>query len=288
LSEKNSFRVRLMRWGDSSSSGRTVTLKLPDDTEDHPFKGLDVGSRNGQLMEMEITLLEGDAELKTLGPKPAKHTSTNTALPSKNITDVATSNAPSGASAIAGPSAPAQMPTRTAENSPEQLASPKTQDAPSATPAMGDSDSPVANSSTADPGEFDAYANQMSNAAESLAAVAEEMSKAAEDTLDEQDQENDGPPPLTRGQRAVVRAVDLCKSIDQQRAGFFYFMMSRYPSVPNLQNEPGNWSRDAKVTRDRVCHHSELDGLKSLEENTEAREKFEALENEFERHERLR
>lgn len=273
-----------MRWGDSSSSGRTVTLKLPDDTEDHPFKGLDVGSRNGQLMEMEITLLEGDAELKTLGPKPAKHPSTNTALPSKSIIDVAAPNATPSGSANAEPSLPTQNPT----SSPDQLASPKSYDAPSASPATSDFANSVANTPAADPGEFDAYANQMSNAAESLAAVAEEMSKAAEDALDDHDQEDDGPPPLTRGQRAVVRAVDLCKSIDQQRAGFFYFMMSRYPSVPNLENEPGNWSRDAKVTRDRVCHHCELDGLKSLEEDNEAREKFEALENEFERHERLR
>lgn len=284
MSEKNSFRVRLMRWGDSSSSGRTVTLKLPDDTEDHPFKGLDVGSRNGQLMEMEITLLEGDAELKTLGPKPAKRTSANTTLPSKATSDAAAPTGTAGGNTSAGPSVPAQIPA----SAPEQLMSPKPQDAPSTPLAMGDSDSPVANTPAADPGEFDAYANQMSNAAESLAAVAEEMSKAAEDALDDHDQEDDGPPPLTRGQRAVVRAVDLCKSIDQQRAGFFYFMMSRYPSVPNLENEPGNWSRDAKVTRDRVCHHCELDGLKSLEEDTEAREKFEALENEYERHERLR
>lgn len=280
MSEKNSFRVRLMRWGDSSSSGRTVTLKLPDDTEDHPFKGLDVGSRNGQLMEMEITLLEGDAELKTLGPKQTKHTSNNTALPSKSITEAAAPTMPSSENTSAKSSV--------SPSSPEQLASAKTQDARSAPPATGDSAIPVANAPAADPGEFDAYANQMSSAAESLAAVAEEMSKVAEDALDDHDQEDDGPPPLTRGQRAVVRAVDLCKSIDQQRAGFFYFMMSRYPSVPNLANEPGNWSRDAKVTRDRVCHHCELDGLKSLEEDTDAREKFEALENEFERHERLR
>lgn len=281
MSEKNSFRVRLMRWGDSSSSGRTVTLKLPDDTEDHPFKGLDVGSRNGQLMEMEITLLEGDAELKTLGPRPAKRASANSTLPSKSITDAAAPNVPSNGNTSAETSLPAQMPA----SSHEQLASPKTSSAPV---SNGVSANPVAGAPAADPGEFDAYANQMSNAAEPLAAVAEEMIKAAEGALDGQDQEDDGAPPLTRGQRAVARAVDLCKSIDQQRAGFFYFMMSRYPSVPNLENEPGNWSRDAKVTRDRVCHHCELDGLKSLEENTEAREKFEALENEFERHERLR
>ena len=284
MSEKNSFRVRLMRWGDSSSSGRTVTLKLPDDTEDHPFKGLDVGSRNGQLMEMEITLLEGDAELKTLGPKPAKSTSVNSTLPSKSITDAAVPSERPGANQSVEPSTPKQLPA----NPSEQLASPKTQDARSAQPALGDTAPFVSNTPAANPGEFDAYANQMSNAAESLAAVAEEIGKVAEDALDDHDTDDDGPPPLTRGQRAVVRAVDLCKSIDQQRAGFFYFMMSRYPSVPNLENEPGNWSRDAKVTRDRVCHHCELDGLKSMEENTEAREKFEALENEFERHERLR
>lgn len=268
MSEKNSFRVRLMRWGDSSSSGRTVTLKLPDDTEDHPFKGLDVGSRNGQLMEMEITLLEGDAELKTLGPKAPKPKDLKPQLPIKN-TGGSLAAIPTGSPPISSDTSSKPV------NAPD-TASLTTDTTPTSTQQI-----------PAEPGEFDAYANQMSNAAESLAAVAEEMSKAAEDG-DNQDLEDDSPPPLTRGQQAVIRAVDLCKSIDQQRAGFFYFMMSRYPSVPNLNPEPGNWSRDAKVTRDRVCHHCEMEGINNLEENTTAREKFEALENEFERHERLR
>lgn len=67
MSEKNVYRVRLLRWGDSSSSGRTVTFKLPDDEEDHPFKGLDVGSKNGQLLEMEIAIYDGDGDVETLG-----------------------------------------------------------------------------------------------------------------------------------------------------------------------------------------------------------------------------
>ena len=67
MSEKNVYRVRLLRWGDSSSSGRTVTFKLPDDEEDHPFKGLDVGSKNGQLLEMEIAIYDGEADVETLG-----------------------------------------------------------------------------------------------------------------------------------------------------------------------------------------------------------------------------
>ena len=271
MSEKNSFRVRLMRWGDSSSSGRTVTLKLPDDTEDHPFKGLDVGSRNGQLMEMEITLLEGDAELKTLGPKPTKKAAPKTSLPVKS-----TASTSIEVPAQPGPAKSALTSAASTENGISENA------------AAIDHAPPLSTARAADPGEFDSYANQMSNAAESLAAVAEEMSKAAEEGNDDQGFEDDGPPPLTRGQQAAVRAVDLCKSIDQQRAGFFYFMMSRYPSVPNLEPEPGNWSRDAKVTRDRVCHHCDMNGISSLEENTTAREKFEALENEFERHERLR
>ena len=46
-----------MRWGDSSASGRTVTLKLPDDGDEHPFKGLDVGAKNGQMLELSSPLL---------------------------------------------------------------------------------------------------------------------------------------------------------------------------------------------------------------------------------------
>ena len=67
MTEKNVYRVRLLRWGDSSSSGRTVTFKLPDDEEDHPFKGLEVGSRNGQLLEMEIAIYDGEGDVETLG-----------------------------------------------------------------------------------------------------------------------------------------------------------------------------------------------------------------------------
>jgi hypothetical protein len=93
-----------MRWGDSSSSGRTVTLKLPDDTEDHPFKGLDVGSRNGQLMEMEITLLEGDAELKTLGPKQTNHPSPEHPLPVNSISERPTTGAPTNNADTSGTS----------------------------------------------------------------------------------------------------------------------------------------------------------------------------------------
>ena len=60
------FLVKLLRWSDSSTSGRTVTFQLPDDTEDHPFKGLETGKRAGQTMEMEVDLLDGDWALRTL------------------------------------------------------------------------------------------------------------------------------------------------------------------------------------------------------------------------------
>jgi len=272
-----------MRWGDSSSSGRTVTLKLPDDTEDHPFKGLDVGSRNGQLMEMEITLLEGDAELKTLGPKRTNHPSPKSQLPAKDV-----SASPPMGTSVNGMDATGS--SESVDTNPSAAMPPQSETTAMTgdSPSTDETASPMPQQLTADPAGLDSYADQMSNAAESLAAVAEEMSKAVEDAEDDIGDEDTGPPALTRGQQAVVRAVDLCKSIDQQRAGFFYFMMSRYPSVPNLETEPGNWSRDAKVTRDRVCHHCEMQGLKGLEDDTTAREMFEALENEFQRHERLR
>jgi hypothetical protein len=74
VSEKNVYRVKLMRWGDSSSSGSTVTFKLPDDTEEHPFKNLPVGSKNGQLVEIEVEILDEDLPLETLDAKRTQKT----------------------------------------------------------------------------------------------------------------------------------------------------------------------------------------------------------------------
>lgn len=53
----------LLRWGDSSTTGRTVTLQLQEQG-DHPFRGLPSG-KNGQRVMIAVTLL-GDDE------KPAR------------------------------------------------------------------------------------------------------------------------------------------------------------------------------------------------------------------------
>ena len=135
---------------------------------------------------------------------------------------------------------------------------------------------------------LDAYADQMGQAAEALAAVAKRLDKDDDDlpkfpSSMFEDDETEEP-----GVVVVRRAFDLCKAIDKQRAGFFYFMGCRYPKAPKLGEEGGECSRDAKSTRDRVCLHCDTPALVDLAEDVDARRRFEELENEFERHERLR
>lgn len=325
MSDKNVYRVRLLRWGDSSSSGRKVTLKLPDDEEDHPFKGLPVGAKNGQLLEMEIAIVEDDGtmELVTLGrvrkPNPkviprlpvvkakpvakpvvvepvrkravltnvTRHVIKAPArtvkatprmpapLPSQMISPPAERHAPPPQPSAPVYRAPLPVPEPMPETMPETMPEPK--------PQTGTGHGKL------DSADLDAYANQMSQAAEALAAVAERMD---DHVVDDRPQypmpQVDDDPNATPGVKAVRRATDLCKAIDKQRAGFFYFMRSRYPQAPKLPGEPGEWSRDAKSTRDRVCIHCETTELHGLAQNDEARRKFEELETEFERHERLR
>ncbi|WNK01322.1 hypothetical protein L2D14_07795 [Thalassospiraceae bacterium LMO-JJ14] len=315
MSEKNVYRVRLLRWGDSSSSGRTVTFKLPDDEEDHPFKGLDVGSKNGQLLEMEIAIYDGEGDVETLGrirkprarSKPSlpviKDETTSGSAPEahrkrarmENVTRRIIKPA-SEAPAPSAAAAPAAIPPLPQPQILPETAPPPTSmaPAPQSAPWSGDGTGNGSANGTdtgggnLDAGDLDVYASQMGQAAEALAAVAERLD----------DQEDNGPQFPTMpgdaddnvdpGIRAVRRAVDLCKAIDKQRAGFYYFMRSRYPEAPKVPGEEGNWSRDAKSTRDRVCLHCEATELDDLAQDHEARKKFEELETEFERHERLR
>ena len=138
-------------------------------------------------------------------------------------------------------------------------------------------------------GDLDAYAEQMSHAAEALAAVADRMDKEDDDDRPKAPPTNSGDGNgMSPGERAVVRATDLCKAVDKQRAGFFYFMRAMYPSVPPIEPNDGSWSRDARATLARLCHHCETDTLPRLAEDEDLRRKFEELETEFERHERLR
>ena len=65
-------------------------------------------------------------------------------------------------------------------------------------------------------------------------------------------------------------------------------MRSRYPKAQSSPKKGGEWSRNAKSTRDRVCLHCDTPALVDLAEDIDARRRFEELKNEFERHERLR
>lgn len=304
MSEKNVYRVRLLRWGDSSSSGRTVTFKLPDDEKDHPFKGLDVGSKNGQLLEMEIAIYEGEGDVETLGrmrkPPPRIKSSLPVitdepetgAAPDSGRRRAALENVSrriikSGSNA-AGADIPAastpqteQQPAAAAEIS---MPMPPTAPLPPAAPS-----SQEPGGGNLDANDLDAYANQMGQAAEALAAVAERLDDQVDDDSPQfPSMPSDADDNADPGIKAVRRALDLCKAIDKQRAGFYYFMRSRYPEAPKLPGEDGDWSRDAKTTRDRVCLHCEAEQLDDLAQDQEARKKFEDLETEFERHERLR
>lgn len=60
-SEIYSGEALLLRWGDNSTSGRTVTLQLPEDIPVNPFKGFPCGSKNGQRM-MIVAFAIGDDE----------------------------------------------------------------------------------------------------------------------------------------------------------------------------------------------------------------------------------
>lgn len=51
----------LLRWGDSSANGRTVTLQLHETSEQHPFRGLPSG-KNGQRVMIAVTLIGDDEQ----------------------------------------------------------------------------------------------------------------------------------------------------------------------------------------------------------------------------------
>jgi len=301
-----------MRWGDSSASGRTVTLKLPDDGDEHPFKGLDVGAKNGQMLEIDIAIVE-DGELETLSTAKKPKPKLKTKLPKKTAPSSGTkkqavlenvrttvfksaepapikplpAQAPAPDPAPPPPVAAATPPPPIAAPTPPPMHQEPVEEEPApmmeTTPEQSD-----AKPGNVDGANLDAYADQMGQAAEALAAVAERMDK------DDDDQPKFPPSMFEDEETAepgvvvVRRAFDLCKAIDKQRAGFFYFMRSRYPKAPKLPEEGGEWSRDAKSTRDRVCLHCDTPTLVDLADDTEARRRFEELENEFERHERLR
>jgi hypothetical protein len=60
--------VRLIRWGESSSAGRTITLELPPDTGDgHPFKGFSAGHSHGQRFRMQFNVIADDEQVSPAG-----------------------------------------------------------------------------------------------------------------------------------------------------------------------------------------------------------------------------
>lgn len=282
MSEKKRFPVRLMRWSDSSANGRTVTLKLPDDAGEHPFKGLSVGAKNGQTMDMEIWLTDEPAadpkpKTKKAAPKPATR---GTAVIGKLTRRVVTRTPRNTGDTDAELSYQNVRPNSRAayEHSPIS-------DKAAALPQLDSiAKSPVTEN------EIASYADKMGDAAEALAAVADRLGPDDTDDVDDpvhmEDAIDDDPSEV--GPRAVRRAVDLCKAVDNQRAGFFYFMRTLHPNAPALPTGDGDWSRDSRATRDRVCFHCETVALEGLADDTDARKRFEALEHEFERAERFR
>lgn len=53
--------VRLLRWSESSTAGRTITIELPPDAgEGHPFRGLPTGHQHGQRFRMQFSAIGDD------------------------------------------------------------------------------------------------------------------------------------------------------------------------------------------------------------------------------------
>jgi hypothetical protein len=225
-----------MRWGDSSASGRTVTLKLPDDGDEHPLKGLDVGAKNSQMLEIDIAIVE-NGELETLSAQKKPTPKLKINIPKKNkpadaprklavLENVRTTIFKSVESAPVKPEppvepVPAPTPPPPLEPSPLIAAPtppPMHQDpveeepvlAPEPTLASQNDPQP----SNVDGANLDAYADQMGQAAEALAAVAERLDKDDDDqpkfpsSMFEDDETKEP------GVVVVRRAFDLCKAID--------------------------------------------------------------------------
>ncbi len=301
VSEKKRFSVRLMRWSDSSTSGRTVTLKLPDDDNDHPFKGLPVGSKNGQEMEMEIWVPENlpvASKTRPTSATPSKQNPRGTVVVGPLTRRVIQNSEPVASE---------PRPVSSAQGSLPKADEPKGEPTASTPAIQNDAQPPHTHKDPIEPDtsaeglaqhaesrhveeEIASYAERMGHAAEALAAVADRIGPDDEGEVEENEEleaELDDDPSQV-GARTVRRAIDLCRAVDNQRAGFFYFMRTMYPNVPKLPADGDDWSRDSKATRDRVCFHCEMNALDSLADDNEARKRFEELEHDFERTERFR
>jgi hypothetical protein len=58
--DKFVVEAMLLRWGDTHSAGRTITLVLEETPDGHPFKGLPCGPANGQRMAISVALISDD------------------------------------------------------------------------------------------------------------------------------------------------------------------------------------------------------------------------------------
>ena len=59
MSEATVTEALLLRWNEGPN-GRTVTFQLPDDTPQHPFRGLKAGPTHGQRLALSIALIADD------------------------------------------------------------------------------------------------------------------------------------------------------------------------------------------------------------------------------------
>lgn len=78
MTTSNRFRfeaeVRLIRWGESSAAGRTITLELPPDAGDgHPFKGFPTGHNHGQRFRMHFDAIADDEQVSPAGTDKPQH-----------------------------------------------------------------------------------------------------------------------------------------------------------------------------------------------------------------------
>lgn len=64
------IEARLLRWGDSSTAGRTITLELdPDAGEQHPFRHYSSGAKHGQRFRLLFASISDD-ESAPVPPAP--------------------------------------------------------------------------------------------------------------------------------------------------------------------------------------------------------------------------
>lgn len=61
----------LLRWSESNTAGRTVTFQLPDDEEEHPFRGLVAGKKVGQRFKL-YAVYEEEAGPGNIFPEEAE------------------------------------------------------------------------------------------------------------------------------------------------------------------------------------------------------------------------